>query len=235
MSVIQFGASRTTSDAKSAQDRAARTRERGDRAEHLLEALEQAGNGREEVFRKLYELYRRPVYACFARRGFSTEECRDLTQETFLRLFQGIAGFRGQSRFETWLFEITTNVWRNEIRNRSALKRDICEIGLEEAAPGERRGKGEGPFLERSIPPEPLEDLLAEERTRVLRDALEELPPQMRRCVRLRLDQDLKFREIAVLMQVSIDTVKSQMAQAKQRLRTRLGSYFGEIHLREAE
>ncbi|MCP4657080.1 MAG: sigma-70 family RNA polymerase sigma factor [bacterium] len=228
MSVIQFRASKTTSDAESGRDRAARTRDRGDRAERLLEALE-AGYGREEVFRKLYELYRRPVHACFARRGFSAEECRDLTQETFLHLYQGIARFRGQSRFETWLFEITTNVWRNEIRNRSALKRDMYEVGLEDAAPWEPRGTSDGDLPGKSVDPEPLEDLLAEERVRVLRDALEELPPQMRRCVQLRLDQDLKFREIAVLMQVSIDTVKSQMAQAKQRLRIRLGGYFEEV------
>lgn len=225
MAVIQFKASKTTSEALVGRDPAARTRNRGNRAECLVAAFE-AGNGREEVFRKLYELYRRPVYACFARRGFTAEECHDLTQETFLRLYQGITRFRGQSRFETWLFEITTNVWRNEIRSRSALKRDRHEVDLDDVASGEPRGSRDGDLPGKSVTPEPLDDLLAEERVRVLRDALDELPPQMRRCVRLRLDQDLKFREIAVLMQISIDTVKSQMAQAKQRLRTRLGGYF---------
>lgn len=198
-------------------------RERSDRAERLVAALE-AGDGREEIYRELYELYRRPVYACFARRGLAVEECHDLTQETFLRLFRGLQRFRGQSRFETWLFEITTNVWRNAMRDRAARKRDMREVRLEEATDED----GDVAVTGGSSDPEPLDDLLADERVRLLREALEELPPQMRRCVQLRLDQDLKFREIAVLMHVSIDTVKSQMAQAKQKLKLRLGEYFGE-------
>ena len=77
-----------------------------------------------------------------------------------------------------------------------------------------------------------MDDLLAKEQLSLLRRELESLPPRMRRCLQLRLDQELKFREIAVLEQVSIDTVKSQLAQAKKRLRLRLGDYFGAAEAR---
>lgn len=187
-----------------------------------------SGEDREEVFRRIYERYRRPVHACFARRGCSVEECRDLAQETFLRVFRGIGSFRAESRFETWVYEIAQNVWRNEIRDRSAKKRAFKTVLLKEEVDGDAAGQEERQEAHRGEH-EPLAGLLSAERVALLRGALAELPPQMRRCVELRLDQDLKFREIAVLMKVSIDTIKSQLAQAKNRLRGRLGSYFDEV------
>src|SRR6185295_123541 len=69
----------------------------------------------------------------------------------------------------------------------------------------------------------PLAGLLADEQVGRLRQALQDLPPQMRRCVLLRIDQNLKYREIAGVMQISIDTVKSQLSQARDRLGRELG------------
>jgi len=192
-----------------------------------LAALRSEEN-REEVFRRIYERYRRPVHACFARRGCSVEECRDLAQETFLRVFRGIDSFRAESRFETWVYEIAQNVWRNVVRDRLAKKRAFKTVALEGDVDAAAAGQEERPGTHRREH-EPLAELLSAERVALLRGALAELPPQMRRCVELRLDQDLKFREIAVLMKVSIDTIKSQLAQAKSRLRGHLGSYFDEV------
>jgi RNA polymerase sigma-70 factor (ECF subfamily) len=53
--------------------------------------------------------------------------------------------------------------------------------------------------------------------------ALRRFPPQMRRCFLLRFDQGLKYREIAAVMHLSIETVKSQLGQARQRLRSEVG------------
>ena len=53
----------------------------------------------------------------------------------------------------------------------------------------------------------------------------------MRRCVVLRLHQDLKYREIAEAMQVSINTVRSQLFEAKTRLRHRLADHFSDLDL----
>ncbi len=190
--------------------------------ERDLEAL-RAGGDREEVFRRLHQRYRRGIHAFFARRGCSEEECRDLAQETFLRLCRGIATFRGRSRFETWLYEIAANVWRNEIRGRSAAKRDRPEVSLD-AAPW---SEDSAPVALESPERDPDAEALAKEQVALVRRGVETLPPRMRRCLQLRLDQELKFREIAVIEQVSIDTVKSQLAQARQRLRLELESHFG--------
>ncbi len=186
-----------------------------------LEEL-RSGGDREEIFRRLHQRYHRGIGAFFARHGFSEEECDDLTQETFLRLCRGIETFRGASRFETWLYEIAANVRRNEIRERSTLKRDRPEVSLDAE---DCSGDGGVAAIE-SRQREPVADLLAKEQVDLVRRGLEKLPPRMRRCLQLRLDQELKFREIAVLEQVSIDTVKSQLAQAKKRLKLDLGRYF---------
>jgi RNA polymerase sigma-70 factor (ECF subfamily) len=68
--------------------------------------------------------------------------------------------------------------------------------------------------------------MLAEERVRILRQALGELPPKMRQVVYLRLDQGLKYREIAAAARVSIDTVKAHLHQARRQLEARLLGYF---------
>lgn len=176
----------------------------------------------QEDFRRLFHQYYRLVFSFFAKRGISSEESEELTQETFLRVYKSLPTFRGESRFGTWLFQITANVYKNHCRTRATQKRDAQEVPLEEpgsgglADPGWEAGDAG-----------PLDGVLADERARKLRQALEELPPQMRRCVMLRVDQDLKYREIAMLMDVSIDTVKAHLFQARQILKTKLGGYFG--------
>jgi RNA polymerase sigma-70 factor (ECF subfamily) len=75
---------------------------------------------------------------------------------------------------------------------------------------------------------DPLRVILTEEETRLLWRAMEHLPPQMRQAVLLRI-RDLKYREIAELMHVSIETVKAHLYQARQHLRDHLADYFTDI------
>jgi RNA polymerase sigma factor (sigma-70 family) len=76
-----------------------------------------------------------------------------------------------------------------------------------------------------------LEATLSEERSKILREAIEELPPQMRQAVYLRVEGNLKYREIAELMNVSIETVKAHLYQARQQLKRKLANYFSEEDL----
>lgn len=187
----------------------------------------------DEEFRVVFARYFQPVFSFFLRRGFPREECRDLSQETFLRAYRSIGHFRGDASFQTWLFQIATNLWRNEVRHRMAEKREGFEVSLESEVakgrpmPADRRLPGE------THPPSPLDGLLADERKRLMREALGALPPQMRRCVLLRIEQNLKYREIAAVMQISIDSVKSQISHARGRLERELGRYFDPANLEE--
>ncbi len=192
---------------------------RRDQADRLVAALK-AGGDREEIFRELSGLCRRPIHAFFRRNGFSDGDRRDLAQETLLRVCRKIDAFRGDSRFETWLYEIASNVRKQEIRRRRAIKRDAQEVSLE-GLPIEPRGAG--PFPGRSTVPSPEHELLDKERRELVRAEVEKMPPRMRRCYQL-WAEGFKLREIEVLMGISLDAVKSHLGAAKARLKDRLGN-----------
>ena len=168
----------------------------------------------------LFNRYYRPVVSFFLRKGFPLEESRDLAQETFLRVFKKWESFRGESSAETWIFQIAANLYKNTLRSQQTQKRDAQEVSLDSAEGAVELGSEEN---------DPLLSVLTQEETRLLRDALEGLPPQMRQAVFLRVDGDLKYREIADVMHVSIETVKAHLYQARQHLRDRLADYFTDI------
>jgi RNA polymerase sigma-70 factor (ECF subfamily) len=168
---------------------------------------------------EIYSLFRRRVHGFFAGRGFSTDECEELTQETFVRVFNAIEGLHSSNRFATWLFEISTNIYRNELRRRGAAKRDAFEESIEDLVESQAAGRSDALAALSSKVPDPLHGTMRRERLENLRAELSLLPPQMRRCVYLRLYHDLKYREIAALMRISIETVKAHLHQAQKRLR----------------
>jgi RNA polymerase sigma-70 factor (ECF subfamily) len=191
-----------------------------------------AGNGEEageppgEEFRRIFDRFFGPVLHFFLNRGIPYEDSRDLTQETFLRVYRGFERFRGDASVQTWLFQIATNLWRNHVRHQRAGKREAREVSLEGAMEKGVQVSADRSLARGSVGAGPLAGILADERVQLLRQALESLPPQMRRCVLLRIDQELKYREIAEVMQIAVDTVKSQISQAKDRLERELGPYF---------
>src|SRR4051794_3806510 len=139
----------------------------------------------EDEFRRLFDRYFQPIFYFFLRRGIPPEDCRDLTQETFLRVYKGLGQFRGEANVQTWLFQISKNLWLNRVRGQRAVKRERKEISLEDAmAKGEPvlSNLFQAPGLEAV---NPLTEVLMSEQLRILRQALQDLPPQMRRCVLL--------------------------------------------------
>jgi len=165
---------------------------------------------------RLFHLYYGPVYRFFLKRGFKTEECRDLTQDTFVRVLKSMDQLRNESSAGRWILRIAANVWKNELRWWSAEKRDAAEVSLDRQT--DDRSPVPGDRL-KSPRPGALESLLSREQSELLRQAVDRLPPQMRRCLRLRIDQEMKYREIAAVMQLNVNTVKSQVSQGQQRLK----------------
>jgi RNA polymerase sigma-70 factor (ECF subfamily) len=190
-----------------------------DPSRRLVELI-QRGIDVEANFERLHKLHDRRVRSFFLQRGFSAEDARDLTQDVFLRVFRGIASFRLESGFKTWLFEIADHVYQNELRRRGAGKRKGWETSIETGGQDED-GKPAG-FEPPPSEPRALEDVLERERSVALSQAIQGLPDQMRTCFLLRYDQGRKYKEIAVIMRISIDTVKAHLFQAKKRLKLEL-------------
>lgn len=189
------------------------------------------GPGREEGFRLLFDRFYGPLFRFFEHRGFSTEECQDLIQETFLRVYRGIEAFRGESRWEHWLFRIAANAANNAWRQSAAAKRAGRTVSWEEEDAGEPSLTSAGGSPHGAETPTPLRRLLDKERQEQLSQAVAGLPPQMRRCVRLRMFQDLDNDEIAEALQISPSTVKVQLFKARRRLQTELEDSFADFDL----
>lgn len=195
--------------------------------DHIVGCL-QAGIDREHNFELLFRRYYRLVKHFFHHRGLGPEEAEDLTQETFLQVDRGLDSFRGDARFESWLLAIAANTYRQALRRRQTEKRAGQELPLLEAVP---RQASVGLETWREHTAGALHRLLAREKLAMLLDTLGSMPPQMRQCMQLRLAQGLRYREIATLLDLSVDAVKVQLARGRQRLRTHLAEHFDRFDL----
>lgn len=198
--------------------------------EAIFEQLRDAP-GREESFRLLFDRFYWPLFRFFERRGFSTEECQDLIQETFLRVYRGIGDFRGEARWEHWLFRIAANTAAKALRHRAAAKRAGSTVPWEGDDVGDSPPTAAGGSPRGAEAPAPLRRLLSKETTELLSQVIAGLPPQMRRCVRLRVFQDLDYDEIAEALQISPSTVKVQLFKARKRMQAELEDCFLDFDL----
>lgn len=182
----------------------------------------QAGARVEASSRLIFEVYYPWVCRFFARQGHPRDDSEDLAQETMRRAFAQLGSWRHDGSFKSWLFAVAANLHRNEVRRRHREKRDAPEVSLESPA------QDDAPLPEPPAPDaSPARMAYQKERREALARAMRGLPPQMRQVLALRVDQDLKYREIAAVLQISIETVKAHLFQARQRLRTELGEEYG--------
>ena len=180
-------------------------------------------------FSKLYTSHYKPILRFFARNGISEERQKDLAGETFLRAYRGLSDFRGDAKPSTWLFRIARHVLYNARRDSQAAKRRGEEVSLEAAQEDGKQFSCDGVYKSVGrMSFDPLQSMLEAEKAALLRDALEVLSRQMRYCVKLRL-QGLKYREIAAVQKISVETVKAHLFQARKRLKEMLGEHFEQI------
>lgn len=166
--------------------------------------------------RGIFDAFHGRVFGFFKSRGFGEDEALDLTQETFVRVFQSMDELRSRASLDSWILKIAANVWKNEIRFRKAGKRDARVVSLE--SPETEGEEGKVAALEEENAPNPLEELLTAERLGAMETCLDALPPRMRRCLVLHVYQERRYQEIADLLEISIQSVKSHIHQAKEKL-----------------
>ncbi|MEM9595766.1 MAG: RNA polymerase sigma factor [Acidobacteriota bacterium] len=167
------------------------------------------GEDAESHFRTIAEAYYRRLHRFFAARGRGVDDAHDLTQETFVRIYTGLGGFKANSSFETWLFAVAANVLRQSRRGRTTLKRGAgMTVESLDERPRDPAVPGAGP-LDRAI---------QRERTDALRRAADALPPKMRAVLKMHLYQGRDRRQIAEALGIAEETVKAHLHQAKKRL-----------------
>ncbi len=139
-------------------------------------------------------------------------ELEDLAQEVFLRLFRGLAQFRGQAKLSTWLYRITVNVANDELRRRVAWRREVSiddpQGAWPERLPAAAADPGEG--MDR-------ETFLGS-----LREAVEQLIPRDRAILTLYYQEERSYQEISDILELPMGTVKTQIHRAKEHLKNRM-------------
>jgi RNA polymerase sigma-70 factor (ECF subfamily) len=165
-----------------------------------------------DSFNQLVLRWERPIYALAYRVIGREEDARDVAQETFLRAFRALNGFKGQAKFSSWLYRITLNLCRDWIRRerRTPIAQTPEGIDLVELA-------GE------STPGESVEELVSRrELGRAVEKAMALLPEEQRTAIILKEYHGLTFQEIADLLDCPLSTVKTRLYQGLTVVRKHL-------------
>jgi RNA polymerase sigma-70 factor, ECF subfamily len=160
----------------------------------------------EGAFARLVRRWEGPIQRLCARMTGDAHRGEDLAQETFARVFAKRKEYQPNGKFSTWLWRIALNLCYDELRRRERRQESFLDdAGVEAIA-----------ALEAFVAPEPAPDksLVEQERGELVRKALLKLPEVYRTVLVLRHYEDLKFREIAAVLDVPEGTVKSRMAEA---------------------
>ena len=177
-----------------------------------LGVLRKAQRGDERAFSLIIRSYETTVYNYVLRLVGDGTLAEDLTQEVFLRVFQGLPSFSLRSKFTTWLFQVTKNRVLDELRARERRPRSVCS--LDEMAPFE-------------VLDQPLERIEAVD---ALWRAVENLNVDLKMALLLRDVVGLAYTEIADALEITLATVKWRIYKAREEVQLSLareGITFG--------
>ena len=181
--------------------------------------IDRLKHGDAAAFETLVHEWSGEIYGLLYRLTENSEEARDLTQETFLRAFQSINHFRGDSDLKTWIYRIAINQARNRWRWWRRRRRDST-VSIDSTDVDGCQSLVATLRADSSSDPE--QDTLAHERERALRKALSGLRQVYREAVILRDIEGFAYEEIASTLEISVGTVKSRLARGRQELRRKL-------------
>ncbi len=184
------------------------------------ELVARSKTGDTESFNQLVKRWERPIFALAYRTLGREEDARDVTQETFLRAFRALSGFKGDAKFSSWLYRIALNLCRDSMRKDRRAPFVAVPEGVEVEDLAADRG-----------PTETVEDLAARaELSREVARAMAHLPAEQRQAIILKENHGLTIQEIADLMQCPLSTVKTRDYQGFTTLRKQLGEQLTPRH-----
>jgi len=173
-----------------------------------------------EAFAQLVDYASAPIYRLALRMLNDEQDAEDVLQETFIKAYQALPGFEGRSSLKTWMFRIATNEALMLLRKRKP-QQDVMEIDREDEAVEEPKE-----IVDWCCVPEP--ELMSVETRKKLEEAASHLSPGLRAVFLLRDVEGLSGEETALILNVSVDVVKTRLLRARLKLREELSVYFGE-------
>ena len=175
----------------------------------LADLVASAKAGDQKAFEELVRVTHADAYTLAFRMTGNEEDAKDVVQEAYLRAWKGLKRFRGDAKFNTWLYRITANCAVTQLSRRSRDRHDVLE---EEVFAHESRADDGDPAAR----------LGAGDDRQILQAALGTLSPEMRAVVVLRDIYDLPHEAIAAELGISEGAAKVRLHRARKKLRERL-------------
>jgi RNA polymerase sigma-70 factor, ECF subfamily len=175
-----------------------------------------------EAFEELVKRHQRTVYALLYQLAPDWSDTSDLAQEVFIRIWRSINNLRNPSAFRSWMTQIVTNIFYDELRKRP---RRVPTISMDEGFETDESGEP----TTRDIPDtsaQPDDIVLSREVSDEIRQSMSKLPEQFRTAIVLREVEGLSYEEIAILTKTEMGTVKSRIARARAKLQEMLKPYL---------
>jgi RNA polymerase sigma-70 factor, ECF subfamily len=179
------------------------------------ERLEQALAGDRAAIEQLLTAHHAPVYRISYRMMGNHEDAQDAVQETLVRTARNLAKYDPARPFVPWLYAITMNVCRDQMRKRKRFRAEPLD-----QVPSEKLAKA----------PDVIRKLAVDDEMKVLEAGLATLPPKERAAIVLRDIEGLSTREVAQTLGSREQTVRSQISRARVKLK----AYRDEVRRNEA-
>ena len=186
----------------------------------LVDRFKQGDQG---AFEQMVSRYWDRIYAMVNQLLRNPQDAEEVTQDAFIRAHRGLVGFRGESTFSTWLYQIATNLARNRYWYWWRRRRDQT-ISFDQPV-----GPENATTLAEVFPDEletPEDAAVTQEFVSRVAECMNKLSPKHREILILRNVKNLSYEEIAGILGISVGTVKSRIARARESLRDKMGDEF---------
>lgn len=181
-------------------------------AEPSRETIVRAQQGDQQALTDLIISQQHYVYSIAMSVLKNADDAADLTQEAFIRLFRTLPQYNGESRFTTWLYRLVVNLCRDELRRRGR------QAPIVPPTPDDDEFDALHTVADSDRLIDPAQSLDLNQLRLEVRRALEQLEPHYRLVLTLYYFEDLKYTDIAEILDLPLNTVKSHIRRGKERL-----------------
>ncbi|MEE4198367.1 MAG: sigma-70 family RNA polymerase sigma factor [Bacteroidales bacterium] len=180
--------------------------------------IEKITSGDEYAFQLFVEKYHPMVLTICNNILHNFEDSMDVSQEVFIKIYESIDQFRGDSKVSTWLYRIAVNKSLNFLRSK---KRNRWFNSLDLIFGDDKAQQDPA-----DDSPQPGEILETDENKKVLHDALKKLPEKQNAAIALSHFEDLSYKEIAEIMDISVTEVGVLINRGKKKLQKTIIDYY---------
>jgi RNA polymerase sigma-70 factor (ECF subfamily) len=173
-----------------------------------FELIRAFNDGDEDAFKKLFLRHKENVRNLIYLTLGNTDYIDDIMQDVFIKVYDNLGGFRFESKFSTWLYKITVNKCKDHLKKKYVRK---VIVPLDNQYNLSQKNKRT--FEEPDLP-------------RLLKAAIEKLPPKLKEPLIMRDIEELSYKEISEKMGIEIGAVKSRIFRARATLRALLEPYM---------